>query len=317
MPCLTSTSWHITIATNETQIVAQTVQLPSKIELYRHDLVWTSGLAEYFGWGAGLLEPAPVLRVTEPAKYAGLTQRVMKEYLPEEITSKVPLKGLRPFSDKVRQDRHRHPIPIEILISDMPDGTRTHNQWEAPARRVNGWQMRDDFLHLDRSSASLLSFLNKYGEWGENTSPTLQHSPDRMEPHIVIPDEIWNVHDRREPNSMQVPPKPQSVLPLQDVIRWGLSGSPARWFKSEYGSVTPSGPRPEFPHFVITAECCHDVILTTITIDHLRGTKFRTCARFDCGTIFALESQHKRNYCCQYCAHLESVRRNRRRTLEE
>lgn len=54
-------------------------------------------------------------------------------------------------------------------------------------------------------------------------------------------------------------------------------------------------------------------ILGTIEIDHLRGAKFGVCARHDCPKFFEITSRHKRKYCSTPCAHLESLRRMRRR----
>lgn len=58
-------------------------------------------------------------------------------------------------------------------------------------------------------------------------------------------------------------------------------------------------------------------ILSTIEIDHLRGAKFGVCARRDCPQFFEITSRHSRKYCSQYCAHLESVRRTRKRQKQE
>jgi len=260
-----------------------------------------------------MVSPVAMLRVIEPAKYAGLTQKVLPDALPEHVRIRVPLEGPPGrFSDKLHKERQ--PIKIEILISDVPPGTGGIHDPEPPLQKVDGWQMRDDLLRLERSTASLLGFLNHYGEWGEHTSPTFSADAEavKMEAKIVLPDEIWYVEDAREPDtSMKGLLRPRSWLHIQDAIRWGLNCRSTAWFRSGYCSTSPEGPRPEFPHFVITAMTCYDVILTTITVDRLLGTKFRICARPDCGVPFALESRHKRNYCCQYCAHLQSVRRNR------
>lgn len=52
-------------------------------------------------------------------------------------------------------------------------------------------------------------------------------------------------------------------------------------------------------------------ILLTVYLDHLRGAKFGFCKRPDCRRPFEVISRHKRIYCGQYCAHLESLRRMR------
>jgi hypothetical protein len=58
-------------------------------------------------------------------------------------------------------------------------------------------------------------------------------------------------------------------------------------------------------------------ILATIYIDHLHGTKFGFCKRDDCRKAYKIESKHARRYCSQYCAHLESLRRMRKRQRQK
>jgi hypothetical protein len=64
---------------------------------------------------------------------------------------------------------------------------------------------------------------------------------------------------------------------------------------------------------VIEANNAVAAILATIYVDHLRGTKFRFCARPDCGKAYEVTSKHKRKFCGQYCAHLHSLREMRKR----
>jgi hypothetical protein len=54
-----------------------------------------------------------------------------------------------------------------------------------------------------------------------------------------------------------------------------------------------------------------DAILATIYIDKLRGIKTEVCALTECEQIFEVKSNHGQKYCCNYHAHLASVRRNR------
>jgi hypothetical protein len=70
-------------------------------------------------------------------------------------------------------------------------------------------------------------------------------------------------------------------------------------------------PRQKYPHYVLNAVSSQRAISDTITIDLLRKVEFRRCSRHDCPRVFAVESLHRREYCCQYCAHLESVRKQR------
>src|SRR5439155_13433352 len=140
------------------QIVAQILEMPTQIELNRRPLIWSGALAEYIGWvDEFYFRPVAVLRVIEPADYAGLTQKVISDALPEHIRTKVPLEGPpRRFSDKLHKERQ--PIKIEILISDMPPGTGGIHDPEPQLQKVDGWQIRDDFIRLKLSTASLLEF---------------------------------------------------------------------------------------------------------------------------------------------------------------
>lgn len=70
-------------------------------------------------------------------------------------------------------------------------------------------------------------------------------------------------------------------------------------------SSTPAG--------VLTIIGARRMLMATVYADLIRGMKFKCCKRGDCGRPFAVESKHKRKFCCQYCAHLESVRKGRRK----
>jgi hypothetical protein len=54
-------------------------------------------------------------------------------------------------------------------------------------------------------------------------------------------------------------------------------------------------------------------LVASIYVDRVRGKKFGVCARPDCRTPFEIETQHQRKYCTKYCAHIEQVRRSRRK----
>jgi len=62
---------------------------------------------------------------------------------------------------------------------------------------------------------------------------------------------------------------------------------------------------------VIPLDDAFRMLLATIFIDVARGIRFKVCARKDCQKPFPLESKHHRKFCCWYCAHITTVRRNR------
>jgi len=62
---------------------------------------------------------------------------------------------------------------------------------------------------------------------------------------------------------------------------------------------------------VIALDDAFRMLLATVFIDVARGIRFKVCARKDCRKPFPLESKHDRKFCCWYCAHITTVRRNR------
>jgi hypothetical protein len=65
------------------------------------------------------------------------------------------------------------------------------------------------------------------------------------------------------------------------------------------------------PLAAVEASTTAQAIIASVQIDHLRGARFRVCARPDCGRVYEVQSKHERMYCEQYCAHLVSLRRKR------
>jgi hypothetical protein len=298
------------MAMNRAQIMAHPIiQLPTTVELYGKPLLWTLARAEYLGWiDEPNSRPVAMIRVTE-TKYAGQTAEFFPEFLPQEIRDKVPRRGPRPFSDKLHKEAH--PMEIDVLISDVRPGSK----WPfLDSRKVDGWKMRDDFLKLEHSAASLHGFLDRYGQWDARSSPTTDYDSQVTTPGVVLPASIWyddiDVRARADRDKQGTP----APVLFQDLVRWGLECGPEKWFSSGYvGGFSPVAGPSQFPHFVVQVFGCASVILATITIDHLSGRKFGICARHDCPEVYPIESNHKRSYCSQYCAHIESVRRSRRK----
>jgi hypothetical protein len=67
------------------------------------------------------------------------------------------------------------------------------------------------------------------------------------------------------------------------------------------------------PRIVLTTATLVDAVLLSILIDRVKKLKVQKCARPDCGVLFTVSGGHKRKYCERYCAHIESVRRDRER----
>ncbi len=154
------------------------------------------------------------------------------------------------------------------------------------ASLADPWLLRDELLSLKRNDSALLDFLNKWGEWNDDWTDVKYKGYLRS---YVLPAQVWE---------------------YQDVFRRALTEPPESWLR-KHGFILPL-PRETFPYHVIEAEDCVEAITTTITMDLLRRAPFGVCVRPDCRTPFVVESRHARQYCTKYCAHLESVRRNRR-----
>lgn len=100
---------------------------------------------------------------------------------------------------------------------------------------------------------------------------------------------------------------------------WGLRDSLVNWFESgaEFGAVSDFPARilreNKAPKVVITTATLLDAVLLSIITDRVKKAKVQKCARPDCGIVFTSDTRHKKKYCCRYCAHVESVRRDRER----
>lgn len=147
---------------------------------------------------------------------------------------------------------------------------------------ANAWQMRKDFERMAPDHEGALAFLNKWGHWGSGGFTDLIDLKD--------------------------------ILRLQSQVREALTPSSAdKWFTSHDPSRLDFWKREAKDRFFAVRTClCKDAICVTVTADLLRGAKFKFCARKDCRASFEVRSKHKKKYCCQYCGHLESVRKNRR-----
>jgi hypothetical protein len=147
------------------------------------------------------------------------------------------------------------------------------------------WLMRGEFLGLSSEPGAFKDFLNEWGMWDFAT--------------ILRPENIKS--EQRD---------------LRDAL--ALAGGDVKlWFR-HFGSFPyPHRRTSEFPFFWLKTNECEVAVRMTITIDFLRGIKFGTCARPDCGTPYPIQSGHKRAYCSQYCAHIESVRRQRRNAKQQ
>ena len=182
---------------------------------------------------------------------------------------------------------------LERAIASLPERVK-----------IDAWKVREEFLGL-KSEAEFLGFLNRVGRFSAGMAPDSG---------------VWDLKDFKG---------------WQQVFREFLKRQPDMW-PNYFVKLTASAPG--FNVGLIQSEVklavdtrlrirlswqrrsaiiwvseAVSAILVTIYIDHLRGLRFRFCARRDCRGAFEVTSRHRRKYCQQYCAHLESLRRMRKR----
>lgn len=165
-----------------------------------------------------------------------------------------------------------------------------------PQRRLDAWELRDDFLRL-KNDAQLLGFLNRtgsfmlmggarrkrwYWEWQRLIRDLVLHKPERwsrmrkaFRPELAE----WADPDTRKGLVAELKFRIDSDAPAAEVLVVGVLRG----------------------------------MMASIHIDHLSGAQFGVCERADCAMPYRIESAHRRKYCDPYCAHLESLRRARKR----
>jgi hypothetical protein len=208
------------------------------------------------------------------------------------------------------------------LLACLPARMKSNKRPEA-----NPWTMRNEFLQLKRNNKSLLAFLNKWGVWG--TTPTVYGRSEpvgvpyigghrrqdlglptldiKLDPQLLANIFASSASDLDRPAYVL----PASIWRFHQECRKALTSPGDKWL-TDFQKYLLSPVRPRYPYFFLGTDKCREAIVYTITLDLLKKVQFRLCARRDCRAPFAIENQHRREYCCQYCAHIESVRRQRR-----
>jgi|SRR5215813_6667056 len=169
-------------------------------------------------------------------------------------------------------------------------------------------QKRNEFFRLKRGDvAGLIGFLNTVGlfqsamfieEGNAETAITKLAEGDHHSVHyepLQSANQVWD---------------------LRDLLLRSLSNR-----KSEFGRVCDFQTRilreRSSPRVVITTTTLLDAVLLSILIDRVKKTRVQKCARPDCGILFTPNTRHVKKYCSRYCAHIESVRRDRERKKQQ
>jgi hypothetical protein len=226
-------------------------------------------------------------------------------------------------------------IPTTWRILDAADAEKNEDLkagWESDAQRIawgriqfgakptalDGWECRDEFFRLPQTEEALLAFLNKTGLWwsGNDAFRTPQDPlytvEGRMacEPNLLNPsvEHIWNFREEL---------KEAIKAPETFIARYGATLDRFDQDENRAATLRKFEVRFEFsrdvPKAIVPAITCEEILLATVYADLIQGYRFKFCKRKDCRLPFAVTSGHKRSYCSQYCGHLESLRKKRRK----
>lgn len=184
-------------------------------------------------------------------------------------------------------------------------------------KEMDAWGCREEFLSIaDGDNEKMRQYLESVGIWlddaseYENRDSEVEQHRRAGHPHPVLVSGLW---------------KFQSMLKRSLINKRAFSenygmalGRPATGLQL----LIESRKVMEFPLSMELGKAATGVIplndafrmlLATVFIDVLRGIRFKVCARKDCRKPFPLESKHQRKFCCWYCAHITTVRKNRPR----
>src|ERR1700734_4176233 len=173
---------------------------------------------------------------------------------------------------------------------------------------LDAWQCRDEFFSIaDNDAPGFTQFLNRVGVWSADPEaasldwsryPIYAHLDDVLRFREELTTALVHPKSFRA-NGSPALPRPQTLL---DLI---AQSNPVNSFPLRFELTDVAAG-------IVTLTNARQMLLATVLADVARGIRFKTCKRKDCQKPFAIESEHKRDYCGQYCGHLESVRRSRR-----
>jgi hypothetical protein len=170
-------------------------------------------------------------------------------------------------------------------------------------------EKRNQFFRLERGDTEqLVNFLNTVGLFASTTS--LLGSQRDIESGVK-----HALTETASGDLYSVPYSPvqsaEHIWEMRDFLVGGLKAN------EELGDVCDFQTRivreSSSPKVVIATATLLDALLLSVIIDRVRKAKVQKCARPDCGILFTSVNRHEKKYCCRYCAHVESVRRHRKK----
>jgi hypothetical protein len=161
---------------------------------------------------------------------------------------------------------------------------------------LDGWMSRKEFLALPRNdNSALLKFLTKMGLFHRHSEGLLGHWSSEVMQHYrqgnPIPVDVrglWMFRDNLKRDLLG------KQMPETADVEFSLSFELTR---------TAAG--------VVTVTDAYHLLLATVFVDAAKRVRYKICQREDCRELFPLENKHRKQFCCWYCAHITTVRRNR------
>jgi hypothetical protein len=194
-------------------------------------------------------------------------------------------------------------IPIGIALRTTPctwrAGTKLLEDTGGIQTEVSldAWKVRDEFLNL-RTEEGFLSFLNRTGRFTARFGKGTWSYTDFLQWQRTFR-EFLNVRPPRWGAWLSSLPNHRDLF--MNAVRQHVDFRiQFHWRSRQHAAI-------------ILAEDSLTAILASIYVDHMRGARYSFCSRPDCRKPYEVVTKHKRKYCNQYCAHLESVRRMRKR----
>jgi len=175
-------------------------------------------------------------------------------------------------------------------------------------RFTEGWDLVRRFLSVDtRSKLAILDFLTDTGIFGTpRLAPQKHDYPLPPMPAFSQFEDSISIEYFRD---------------IQDYVRRMLLNGdatlPPPWTGGRIQNYVVEFKSSRFgPQAEVSIDGARPAIFALVQFKLVQGATFKACARKDCRLPFEVTSRHKRRFCCQYCAHITSLR-HRRKTLKQ
>jgi hypothetical protein len=253
------------------------IEIPFDFEFRRTKLKWSVADARITGWARRTDATVDGAVLMAEVTTAELTYPIKypRKNIPDGRWDNLWLEA---YSDSDVERAFASWQPMFLVPSGATYGDEV--ELRKHSQPADAWLMREEFLRLKPTLEEANSFLNHWGRW--NFAEFLEL---------------------------------REIKELQRAVRDALTVSPEGWFASAR-CFPPVGHRTEkYPYFTFVTDMCEVAVRLTVTIDLLRKTKFKLCAREDCLRPFPLTSKRQKDYCSRECGHLALVRRKRKKNI--